>query len=76
MDADAFQQGLLSTADRLGLLLSGDLSATLETRLGRAVPLGADSLAQEPAILSLIRFALSEEHMILRHEAGLAGEAP
>jgi len=76
LDAEAFQQGLLSTADRLGLLLSGDLSATLETRLGREAPMGAESLAQEPAILSLIRFALSEEHMILRHEAGLAGEAP
>jgi tetratricopeptide (TPR) repeat protein len=74
IDAEAFQQGLLATADRLGLLLAGDLGAALASRLATPPPLSVELLAH-PALVPLVRFALSEEHILLRHEAGLGGEA-
>ena len=66
LDAGAFRAGVLAAADRLGLLLAGDIAVAARVR----GELGADAevatLAAKPAVLELVRFALSEDYLALR----------
>jgi CheY-like chemotaxis protein/tetratricopeptide (TPR) repeat protein len=66
VDLSGWTRALGRTADRIGLLVSGDL-----VRVGQAV--GEEGGA--PALDDLVGFALSPEHLDLREELGLAAEA-
>ena len=59
---------MLRTADRLGLLLAGDVAASALALAG-----GAPSPAQvatNPAALDLLRFALGEQYPLIKKGAG------
>jgi hypothetical protein len=70
IDLAAWHEGVLRTADRLGLMLSGDVAASALTLAGGgAANRAAVSPAQvttNPAALDLLRFALGEQYPLLR----------
>jgi hypothetical protein len=65
VDPGRWQRAVLRTADRLGMLLSGDVAAA-------AAAVGAASGADPARRDDLLRFALGEAYPLLRHEGGLA----
>ncbi len=71
-DFAAWHEGVLRTADRLGLMLAGDVAASalalVSGAAGRAA--SATEVATNPAALDLLRFALSEQYAHLRKGAG------
>jgi len=85
-DIDSWLQGARLTADRAGLLMSGDLVGALgamsrlspadEARELSFVSNRALMLEKDPAMMSLFRFAFSESYLRLRRELGaVAGPA-
>ena len=68
-DLAAWHEGVLRTADRLGLMMAGDVGASALTLVGGgaddAVASTAD-VATNPAALDLLRFALGEQYPALR----------
>lgn len=72
LDAPAWQHAVLRTADRLGLVVAGDVAAALRVIVdfnGQA-PV-ADQLNENVRALELLRFALSERYLKLRDQVGL-----
>jgi hypothetical protein len=72
IDADEWQRTILRTADRLGLILSGDVAAAVRALVGFAGTRPAAELRERPEVVDLLRFALSEGYLLLRQQAGLA----
>ncbi len=82
---EVWRNGMLRTADRFGLLISGDLAASVRALEGidarhpsraasmaaSGAPPGGDEIRRHPAMLELVRFAMSEDYLVLRREAGL-----
>jgi len=75
LDVAAFRAGVLRTADRMNLLFAGDLPVALQIICGRSAsqPVGRDVIAAEPRAIELVRFALGEDYLALRAEAGVGG---
>jgi len=71
-DFAAWHEGVLRTADRLGLMLAGDVAASALALVGGAAnrPATATEVATNPAALDLLRFALGEQYPVLRKGAG------
>ena len=72
LDGPAWQHAVLRTADRLGLVVAGDIAAALRVIVdfsGQA-PV-ADQLNENLRALELLRFALSERYLKLRDQVGL-----
>jgi hypothetical protein len=74
IDLAAWHEGVLRTADRLGLMLAGDVAASaLALAGGSGADRGAVSpsqVATNPAALDLLRFALGEQYPQLRKGLG------
>jgi hypothetical protein len=77
IDLPAWHEGVLRTADRLGLMLAGDVAASaLALAGGGAANRAATSpsqVATNPAALDLLRFALGEQYALLRRSLGGMG---
>ena len=71
-DFAAWHEGVLRTADRLGLMLAGDVAASALALVGGAAnrPASATEVATNPAALDLLRFALGDQYPALRKGAG------
>jgi len=69
-DLAAWHEGVLRTADRLGLMMAGDVGASALTLVAgdgaNAAAASASDVATNPAALDLIRFALGEQYPSLR----------
>jgi tetratricopeptide (TPR) repeat protein len=72
LDAPAWQHAVLRTADRLGLVVAGDVAAALRVIVdfNGQVPV-AEQLSDSIRALELLRFALSERYLKLRQQVGL-----
>lgn len=72
LDVAGWQHAMLRTADRLGLVLAGDVAASLRVIVdfNGQVPV-AEQLNENTRALELLRFALSERYLKLRLAAGL-----
>jgi len=73
IDTVAFAVGTRATADRLGLLFCGDVEVAIGVLCGRTTGLTAELIAADELAMELLRFALSEEFLVLRIDAA-AGE--
>jgi len=71
IDGGAFQRAVLATADRLGLLLAGDIEVAIRVICGGA-PTPAD-IAANPRALELLRFALDADYLVLKRDADGGG---
>jgi tetratricopeptide (TPR) repeat protein len=75
-DVAAFHAALRSTADRVGLLLAGDVAAALALVLREGGPVAPGAVAAaaraRAELHQLLRFAVSEEHLGLRQRLRLA----
>ena len=69
IDVAAWHDGVLRTADRLGLMLAGDAAASALALAGGAAA-SAAQVATNPAALDLLRFALGEPYALLRKGVG------
>jgi hypothetical protein len=72
-DLAGWHEGVLRTADRLGLMLAGDVAASaLAVAVGPlpSRPPSAADVATNPIALDLLRFALGEPYALLRREVG------
>jgi len=72
-DLNAWHEGVLRTADRLGLMLAGDVAASALALVGGVAPSQPPSpteVATNPAALDLLRFALGEQYPQLRKGTG------
>jgi hypothetical protein len=72
-DLAGWHEGVLRTADRLGLMLAGDVAASaLAVAVGPlpSRPPSAADVATNPVALDLLRFALGEPYAVLRREVG------
>jgi tetratricopeptide (TPR) repeat protein len=67
-DVAAWHEGVLRTADRVGLMLCGDVAASALALVGGGA--SATEVATNPAALDLLRFALGEQYPALRKGAG------
>jgi cellulose synthase operon protein C len=71
LDPARWQRAVLRTADRLGLLLAGDVAAAVAALAASDAP--ATGVRPDPARRDdLLRFALADAYPLLRHEGGLA----
>jgi hypothetical protein len=74
IDLAAWHEGVLRTADRLGLMLAGDVAASALALAGGAAagrgPVSPSQVATNPAALDLLRFALGEQYPQLRKGVG------
>ena len=88
-DLAAWHEGVLRTADRLGLMMAGDVTRAAQALAGGEAAAAGDhpsapatSVATSPAALDLVRYALSEQYAALRRSvddaasARAAGKAP
>jgi tetratricopeptide (TPR) repeat protein len=85
-DLDRWLQGVRQTADRIGLMASGDLNAALAVQARFSPVAGgrelafvsnrSDLLQGDQDMLGLLRFAFSEAHLKLRRALGVAILAP
>jgi hypothetical protein len=86
-DLVAWHDGVLRTADRLGLMMAGDVARAAQALAGGEAAgdhpsAPAASVATSPAALDLVRYALSEQYAALRRSvddaasARAAGKAP
>jgi tetratricopeptide (TPR) repeat protein len=70
-DAAGFRESVLATADRLGLFIAGDVAAaarvTGDFDPSSDVVLTSAAIASRPRAIQLIRFALSDDYLALRH---------
>jgi tetratricopeptide (TPR) repeat protein len=72
-DVAAWHEGVLRTADRVGLMLSGDVAASALALVSDDAsdrPASVADVATNPAALDLLRFALGEQYPALRKGAG------
>jgi tetratricopeptide (TPR) repeat protein len=72
-DVAAWHEGVLRTADRVGLMLSGDVASSALALVSDDASDRAASVAEvatNPAALDLLRFALGEQYPALRKGAG------
>jgi tetratricopeptide (TPR) repeat protein len=70
-DVEAWRRGMLGTADRLGLVISGDVAAAARVAANaHGVLVGANELRASPSAMELLRFALDVAYLELRVEAG------
>ncbi len=74
IDASVWRQGVLRTADRMGLLCAGDVAAACRGAAAHAGGAGeaTSNWATHPDALDLLTFALGEDYLALRREAGLS----
>jgi tetratricopeptide (TPR) repeat protein len=71
LDLVAWHEGVLRTADRVGLMLAGDVAASALALAGAASrAVSAAQVATNPAALDLLRFALGEQYPSLRKGVG------
>jgi hypothetical protein len=71
-DLARWQHAVLRTADRLGLLLAGDIAVGARVAAGgEGGAVTPEALHASARALDLLRFALSESYPVLRREAGL-----
>jgi hypothetical protein len=70
LDVPAWRNAVLRTANRFGLLVSGDLAAALRALSQRSAPSRQDLLGA--ACQDLIQFAFSDRFATVRREAGLS----
>jgi hypothetical protein len=76
-DLAAWHEGVLRTADRLGLMLAGDVAASALALVGGDLPnqpLSVADVATNPVALDLLRFALGEQYPLLRKGAGAGSD--
>ncbi len=76
-DLAAWHEGVLRTADRLGLMLAGDVAASALALVGGVAPdhpASATEVATNPVALDLLRFALGEQYPLLRKGAGAGAD--
>jgi hypothetical protein len=67
-----FQHAVLRTADRLGLIMAGDIALAARVAGGiEAAAATPEALRANPRARDLLRFVLSEGFPALRREAGL-----
>jgi hypothetical protein len=77
-DLDAWRTGAARTADRLGLLLCGDVPTAIETMLREGSDRPADraqaaaAAAARPDVRALLAFAASDVHFALRQRLRVA----
>jgi tetratricopeptide (TPR) repeat protein len=70
LDVGAWRAAAERTADRAGLLLSGDLGAAVR------VMHATRGMAASPSVLELVRWSISEGHLGVRELLGMAISAP
>ena len=73
IDAAAWQASLLRGADRLGLVLAGDVRAAALAAGRFTAPPSPLDLRRNPATTALVRFALGEAYLAARRDAGQGG---
>jgi hypothetical protein len=73
IDAAAWQGALLRGADRLGLVLAGDVRAAAIGAGRFTTPPSPADLRRNPAATAVVRFALGEAYLAARREAGQGG---
>jgi tetratricopeptide (TPR) repeat protein len=73
IDATNWQRAILRTADRLGLVLGGDVRAAVGALSGSADRASVAELRRDEAVVDLVRFAISDTYLALRQEAGADG---
>jgi tetratricopeptide (TPR) repeat protein len=71
IDGAAFQSGVLATADRLGLLMAGDVEVAIRVVCGGAPT--PDDIAANRRALALLEFALGADYLVLRRDVNGAG---
>jgi len=73
IDIAFWHEGVLRTADRLGLMLAGDVASSALALVGAGAEnrvVSATEVATNPAALDLLRFALGEQYPALRKGVG------
>jgi len=73
IDIAFWHEGVLRTADRLGLMLAGDVASSALALVGAGAAnrvVSATEVATNPAALDLLRFALGEQYPALRKGVG------
>ncbi len=73
IDAAAWQGALLRGADRLGLVLAGDVRAAAIAAGRFTAPPSPAELRRNAAATAVVRFALGEAYLAARREAGQGG---
>ena len=75
-DLATWHEGVLRTADRLGLMMAGDVALSAQALVGTDEGgAAAAKVATSPAALDLVRYALSEPYAALRHSVDAAAGA-
>jgi hypothetical protein len=70
LEVAAWRDAVLRTANRFGLLMSGDLAVALRALTQRSAPSRQELL--NPVCLDVIQFAFSDRYASVRREAGLS----
>jgi tetratricopeptide (TPR) repeat protein len=76
IDAAAFREAMLAGADRLGLVMAGDVAAAVRAVAGPAAAAARtarSAVAGDARALALVRFALTDDYLLLRN-AGDGGD--
>jgi hypothetical protein len=78
VDGVAFRESLLTTADRLGLLMAGDIGVAVhlagEFDPASQGPLTPAVIADRTRVMTLIRFALSDDYLTSRRDSGAGAD--
>jgi hypothetical protein len=74
IDATAFQTAVLANADRLGLVLAGDLEVAVRIVGNFELATAPSAIVAHPRVRELIRFALGEDYLELRRACDGAEE--
>ncbi|MBC8133592.1 MAG: hypothetical protein H7X95_11475, partial [Deltaproteobacteria bacterium] len=76
-DAAGFREAVLATADRLGLILAADVAVAVRVAgdfdLDREMGLTSAAIVDEARVMTLVRFALSDDYLVLKREMGAGG---
>ena len=72
VDGAGFQAAVLETADRVGLLLAGDVATSVRVACGGTAA-SPQALATDGRALALLRYALGEAYLTLRRELAEEG---
>lgn len=76
IDAAAFREALLRGADRLGLVMAGDVGIAARIAAGADAALSLTALGNHERTLSLMRFAITEECLELMQMAAVGESRP
>jgi tetratricopeptide (TPR) repeat protein len=68
LDAAVWQQAVIATADRLGLMLAGDVASAAAAAADLSPPVHPEKLRKSETALNLVRFALGERYLAARRE--------